>query len=115
MILPTSPRLRHASHSQTPADQQLSAGRLFVADATASLTTSVAREPEMLTRNWFLGTLPEAERAELLPHLETVKVEHRQPLFDAGRPVEYVYFPETATISMVGLLLRDGSVAVATV
>ena len=115
MILPNPSRLRHATTPSTPAALPLTVGRLFAGVGAAPLATGAADEPARLTRNWFLGTLPDAERAELLPHLETVMVEAREVLIEAGRPVEYVYFPESAIISMVGPLLRDASIAVASV
>jgi CRP-like cAMP-binding protein len=73
-------------------------------DAAGDATGPTAAAP----RNRVLGALPPEEYARLLPHLEPVTVATLEVLADAGRPLGYVYFPETAVIA-VARRLRDGS------
>ena len=68
---------------------------------TAGLT---AAEP----RNRVLRALPPDEYARLLRHLEPVTVARLEVLAETGRPLDYVYFPETAILSVVRRL-RDGT------
>jgi CRP-like cAMP-binding protein len=67
-----------------------------------------------------LQLLPDATRARLAPHLETVQLDRGQVLFRAHETLEAVYFPVTAVVSLVsrlesgetlevGLIGRDGS------
>ena len=52
-------------------------------------------------RNQLLAALPEDELERLYPHLESVELHQREPLYQAGTPIRFVYFPETAVISLV--------------
>jgi CRP-like cAMP-binding protein len=65
-------------------------------------------------RNRLLGALPRAALTALLPQLELVELDQRVALFDPTRPIEYVYFPETAVISLVNTLSDGGTVEVGT-
>lgn len=58
--------------------------------------------------NRLLAALPPAELETLRPHLEGVELEQRQGLFEPAMPIPYVYFPETAVISLTSIL-RDGA------
>ncbi len=59
--------------------------------------------------NRLLSALPEEELARLRPHLESVCLEQREPVYEAGAPIEHVYFPTTGVFSLV-TTMRDGSV-----
>lgn len=56
----------------------------------------------------MLAALPAEEYQRLLPHLEPVSLPLRQILHIPGEPIEYVYFPHQALISLV-TILEDGS------
>jgi len=66
-------------------------------------------------RNLLLASLPADELARMLPHLETVRLDHRTKIFVPGVPIRHVYFPETAVISVVNLLSDDTAVEVGTI
>jgi CRP-like cAMP-binding protein len=58
-------------------------------------------------RNLLLASLP-AEDFELLrPHLKPIDLVHGDLLFDAGDPVNWVYFPHQGVVSLV-VTLSDG-------
>ncbi|MDQ3995595.1 MAG: Crp/Fnr family transcriptional regulator [Gemmatimonadota bacterium] len=66
-------------------------------------------------RNLILRGLPPDEYARLRPHLEAYKVDALQILVDAGEPVQHVYFPENAIVSVArrtgdGSLVEAGTV-----
>jgi CRP-like cAMP-binding protein len=61
-----------------------------------------------LLTNKLLASLPGAEFARLLPHLEPVSLTSGQALYKFGAEVDFVYFPETAIISHL-YFLEDGS------
>jgi CRP-like cAMP-binding protein len=65
--------------------------------------------------NWILRDLSEAELAVLLPHLHLVRLEVGEIIADAGQPVEFVYFPSTAVLSLMGTTEAGASVEVAVV
>lgn len=59
-------------------------------------------------RNRILRALPSAELELLLPHLTRVTLERRESLCDPSRPIESVYFPEDALVSILSVV-SDGS------
>ncbi|HMF55354.1 MAG TPA: Crp/Fnr family transcriptional regulator [Pyrinomonadaceae bacterium] len=59
-------------------------------------------------KNRLLLALPGDERERMLSKLEEVKLEIRQVLHEPEEPIEYVYFPNDAMISLLSLL-ADGS------
>jgi CRP-like cAMP-binding protein len=58
--------------------------------------------------NFLLAALPSEEYQRLLPHLQPVSLAIRQIVHVPGEPIEYVYFPYQALISVV-TILKDGS------
>ena len=58
--------------------------------------------------NLLLAALPIAQYERVLPHLEPVALPLRQILYNPGEPIEYVYFPHRAVISLV-TILEDGA------
>ena len=58
-------------------------------------------------RNRLLAALPCTEYEALLPRLESVQVEHRQVLTVSGEPIEQIYFPRGAVLSIV-VRMDDG-------
>jgi CRP-like cAMP-binding protein len=62
-----------------------------------SLSTDAA-QPE---RNRLLAALPHADYAVLAPHLADVSIPHRQALAMRGQPLQHVYFPRGAVLSVL--------------
>src|SRR5919109_5380192 len=58
----------------------------------------------LASRNRLLAALPEAEYAQLAPLLRRDHLELRQTIFEYDAPVERVYFPESAVVSVVGVM-----------
>jgi CRP-like cAMP-binding protein len=59
-------------------------------------------------RNRLLAALPTDDYQRLRPHLNQVTLSTNQPIYEAGEPIDYVYFPEDSIISLVSTL-KDGS------
>jgi CRP-like cAMP-binding protein len=59
-------------------------------------------------RNRLLAALPPAEIQALQPYLERVQLAHRELLFEPQVQIAFVYFPETAVVSLT-TILHDGS------
>lgn len=62
-----------------------------------------------LIRNQILAALSDREYQKLLPHLETVDLLHAKVLYEMGGPVNHVYFPSSAMISLV-TEMSDGKI-----
>ncbi|MBW4450199.1 MAG: Crp/Fnr family transcriptional regulator [Spirirestis rafaelensis WJT71-NPBG6] len=73
--------------------------------------------------NRLLAALPDAEYQHLVPHLERVPLSLKQVLYKAGELIEYVYFPDSAVVSLmstpeegsmveVGLVGNEGIVGI---
>lgn len=72
-------------------------------------------EAECARRNAVLDGLSEDQLAVLLPDIEQVELPAGQVLHEPGRPVESVYFPLTAVVSIVAELDAEEVVETATV
>ena len=68
---------------------------------------SLARAASGPEPNWLLASLPRAEYEALLPDLQSVQLEHKQVLSRPDEPVEHLYFPRGAVISML-VAMEDG-------
>jgi len=55
----------------------------------------------LATRNYILNTLPDKDYARLLPDLEQVELQRGHVVYRANEPIEYVYFPHSAMVSVV--------------
>jgi CRP-like cAMP-binding protein len=64
--------------------------------------------PRAEPRNLVLQSLPQAEYARLLPHLEPCAVKPLEVIADPQRPLTHAYFPETAIIAVLRRM-RDGT------
>ena len=53
--------------------------------------------------NKILAALPEDDYQRLVPHLEKVSLMKGQVIYEAGVPIEKVYFPTQAVISLVSI------------
>jgi CRP-like cAMP-binding protein len=67
-------------------------------------TSSTSAPP----KNRLLDALPEGLLEQLMPYLEPMTLQVRDPVANPGQPYEYVYFPESCIISVVNDM-RDGS------
>ena len=65
--------------------------------------------------NRLLDSLSPAEQADLAPHLEQVRLELKEVLFEPGKRIYSVYFPLTAVASLVNLVEDTSGVEIATV
>jgi CRP-like cAMP-binding protein len=59
--------------------------------------------------------LPADVYAELSPSLTPVALEIKQVLFDVDRPIEHVYFPEAAVVSILSVMADGSAIETATV
>jgi CRP-like cAMP-binding protein len=66
-------------------------------------------------RNAVLDGLADAALADLLPHLEEVRLPRGQVLYEPGRPIEAVHFPTVGVVSLVHELEQGEIVEIATV
>jgi CRP-like cAMP-binding protein len=57
--------------------------------------------PDRPSANRLLAALPWAEYLRLLPYLEPVPLPFRQRLYDAHKPIPYVWFVEHGVVSLV--------------
>ena len=69
---------------------------------------SVPKAPHQPIKNRLLAALPASEYERLVPHLELVSLPVNKVLYELGEPIEYVYFPHHAIVSLV-CVLEDGS------
>lgn len=71
------------------------------------------------TRNWsknrLLAALPLEEYNRLLPDLESVYLPHQQVIYESHEPIQYVYFPTDAVMSLINLMENGAGVEVGTV
>lgn len=80
--------------------------------SSAESTLAPADAP---TRNRILAALPDPERARLRASLERVELELRQVVIEPNRPMEHVYFPEDAVVSILGVMEDGSAIETATV
>ena len=65
--------------------------------------------------NRLLDSLSPAKEADLAPHLEHVRLELKELLFEPGKRIDSVYFPITAVASLLNLVEDTSGVEIATV
>lgn len=66
-------------------------------------------------RNAILGQLPDAELADLQPHLHLDQVETKRQAYQPGQPISDIYFPLTAVFSLLAIADNEIAVEVATI
>jgi CRP-like cAMP-binding protein len=59
--------------------------------------------------NDLLAALPKSDLQRFLPHLEVVELPHAKVLYEIDEPIEHVYFPFHAMISLV-TQMKDGKI-----
>jgi len=62
-----------------------------------------------------LRALPPAELDRLRPALQTVRMEYKQDLYEADRPINHVWFPHVGVASMLSEAPEGRPVEIATV
>ena len=65
--------------------------------------------------NRLLDSLPSAEKADLAPHLEPMRLELKELLLEQGKRIDSVYFPLTAVASLLNMVENSAGVELATV
>jgi len=65
-----------------------------------------------LIENQLLTALPADVYQNLLPHLEKVTLTRSQVLYEAGDPINDVYFPHRARLSIISKLRNGHSIDV---
>jgi CRP-like cAMP-binding protein len=65
--------------------------------------------------NRLLGLLRPSVYARLRPHLRPISLEYRQPLYDTGQPIDFVYFIETGVGSLVNTMANGQAAEVGTI
>ena len=71
--------------------------------------TLFAKLPHVSTNNKILDSLPHESFERLLPELGSVQLTHGQIIYRAEEPIEYIYFPKTAMISVIANTLKGQS------
>ena len=62
------------------------------------------------TQNRLLALMPPDERRHVLEQAVEVPFKYKMPLYEAGRPITFVYFPIEGVASLVNTM-KDGSAA----
>jgi hypothetical protein len=76
-------------------------------DAWAHPAASTRRGPR---QNHLLAALPADVYHRIAPHLELVRMELGDVLYESGARLRYVYFPTTSVVSLLNVM-EDGSSA----
>jgi CRP-like cAMP-binding protein len=66
-------------------------------------------------QNHLLAALPQEEYARLIPHLELVPMPLGMVLYESGNELRHVYFPTTAIISLLYVMIDGASAEIAVV
>ena len=72
-------------------------------------------DPHAPDQNHLLAALPAEERERLFPHLELVQMLLGDVLYESGNELRHVYFPTTAIISLLYVMLDGASAEIAVV
>ncbi|HEX8851043.1 MAG TPA: Crp/Fnr family transcriptional regulator [Gemmatimonadaceae bacterium] len=88
---------------------------LFATGAeTARAAGSDAIPTDLPLRNRLLAALPPEELARVRREAKPVRLGMREILFERDTPIQHVYFPETAVVSLVNTLEHGGTVEIGT-
>ena len=99
-----------SNHAAVPAPAGLSAAT----SGGSSTMAPVSTFPGVPGRNRLLGRLVPEELERISPHLERVRFEQRQVLFEPDERIRFVYFPETMVVSLVSTMRGGATVEVGT-
>ena len=78
----------------------------------SSVTDSAPPDPR---RNLLLAALPDDEFHRLLPELEPVELDVREQLYEHGKPMEHLWFPVDAVLSLLAVVEGEAAIEVATI
>ena len=81
-----------------------SADRIVAVEDQTAPSPNSTRAP----KNRLLAALPGLDYERLRPHLEQVRLIYKRVLYNAKKPIEFVYFIETGVGSLVNTM-RDGA------
>ncbi len=73
------------------------------------------RKGAQMPANRLLGLLSSKDYQSLRPHLQPVVLEYRQRLYDANKPIEFVYFIESGVGALVNTRANGHPTGVATI
>ena len=65
--------------------------------------------------NQLLSLLPQIERKRILERCERISLDIKTVLYEAGRPIKFVYFPLSGMVSLVSRHAEGGTIEVGTV
>jgi CRP-like cAMP-binding protein len=82
---------------------------------TSTPTVRAGHDSPAPYRNRLLAMLPADELALLAPHLEPLKLERRQLLYDTEAPIQHVHFVEHGIASILSVLEDGSAVETATI
>ena len=82
---------------------------------TALLDLEVKMPSAIPVENHLLAALPKDERERIFPHLELVQMPLGDVLYEAGIPLQHVYFPLTSIVSLLYVLENGASAEIAIV
>ena len=71
--------------------------------------------PTQPGQNYLLAVLPDPISRRLLPHLELVTLPLGMALYESGDPMEHVFFPTTAIVSLLYVMENGSSAEIAVV
>lgn len=60
--------------------------------------------PHTPKQNHILAALPDMDYVRLLPHLEPIAMPLEWMVYEAGRPLSYLYFPTTCIVSLFSIM-----------
>jgi CRP-like cAMP-binding protein len=103
-----------AERVYVPAHNSLSGG--FALNLTENDQKTMPLEKMLQSQspiaNKILASLPRSEYLRLLPHLEAVHLTEGEVLCDSGAALRYIYFPNTALVSLLTLVDKNEVFAV---
>jgi CRP-like cAMP-binding protein len=76
---------------------------------------AASRKAADVHTNRLLGLLPRKDYERLRPHLHRIPLEYRQSLYEANKPIEFVYFIETGVGSLVNTMSNGQAAEVGTI
>ena len=75
----------------------------------------ISRDSPNRPHNRLLASLPHVDYVRLQPHLEPVELTYRQVLYQANKPIQFVYFFETGVGSLVNTMSNGDASEVGTI
>jgi CRP-like cAMP-binding protein len=73
------------------------------------------KAPQTPVENRLLAALPRKEYERLLPKLENASLSYKESLYEADKPIEYVYFINSGVVSLIVIMEGGAIVEVGTI